>query len=84
MELVQKLKQQLIDQLSLEDLTVEDIDSDEALFGGESVCLDSIDALEITVLLEKEYGVKIDDVSKGKEIMYSVQTLADYIESYNK
>ncbi len=47
----------------------------------EGLALDSIDALEIIVLLEKEYGLKIDDPKKGKDIMKSVQSLADYIES---
>lgn len=84
MELVQQLKEQLIEQLCLEDLTVEDIDTDAALFGNESIGLDSIDALEINVLLEKEYGIKVETPAQGKEIMYSIQTMADYITKHQQ
>ncbi len=80
-ELKEELKKQLIEQLNLEDFEVADIADDDLLFGDEGLALDSIDALEIIVLLEKEYGVKIDDPKKGKDIMRSVQSLADYIQS---
>lgn len=80
-ELKEKLKEQLIEQLNLEDMEVSDIEDNDPLFGDEGLALDSIDALEIIVLLEKEYGIKIDDPKKGKGIMNSVQTLADFIES---
>ncbi len=80
-ELKEQLKKQLIEQLNLEDFDVADIADDDLLFGDEGLALDSIDALEIIVLLEKEYGLKIDDPKKGKDIMKSVQSLADYIES---
>lgn len=80
-ELKQELKAKLIEQLNLEDFEVSDIEDNDLLFGDEGLALDSIDALEIIVLLEKEYGVKLDDPKKGKDIMQSVQTLADYIES---
>ncbi len=80
-ELKEQLKVQLIEQLNLEDFEVADIADDDLLFGDEGLALDSIDALEIIVLLEKEYGLKIEDPKKGKDIMQSVQSLADYIES---
>ncbi len=80
-ELKEQLKKQLIEQLNLEDFEVADIADDDLLFGDEGLALDSIDALEIIVLLEKEYGLKIDDPKNGKDIMKSVQSLADYIES---
>ncbi len=79
MELVEKLKLQLIEQLNLEDLEPNEIEANAALFGDEGVGLDSIDALEIIVLLEKEYQLKLEDPKKGKEIMFSIQSLADYI-----
>jgi len=80
-ELKETLKKQLIEQLNLEDFEVADIADNDLLFGDDGVGLDSIDALEIIVLLEKEYGVKIEDPKKGKDIMQSVQTLADFIQS---
>ncbi len=79
MELTEKLKLQLIEQLSLEDIEVSEIETDAPLFGDEGLGLDSIDALEIIVLLEKEYQIKMEDPKKGKEIMFSIQTLADFI-----
>lgn len=78
-ELKEKLKAQIIEQLNLEDLTPEDIQSDAPLFG-DGLALDSIDALEFIVLLEQQYGIKIADPSQGKEIFHSVDTLAAYIE----
>jgi acyl carrier protein len=78
--LIEKLKADLIKQLNLEDLEPGDIEPAVPLFG-EGLGLDSIDALEIIVLLEKEYDIKIEDPREGKEIMYSIQTLADFIES---
>ncbi len=80
-ELKEELKVKLIEQLNLEDMEVSDIEDNDLLFSEDGLALDSIDALEIIVLLEKEYGIKIDDPKKGKDIMQSVQTLADFIES---
>jgi acyl carrier protein len=80
--LIEKLKQQLIEQLNLEDLEPDDIDTKAALFG-DGLGLDSIDALEIIVLLEKEYDIKISDPREGKHIMYSVESLADFIRSHH-
>jgi len=78
--LIKKLKEELIEQLNLEDMEPDEIDADAALFG-DGLGLDSIDALEIIVLLEKEYDIKIDDPREGKDIMYSVNSLAKFIES---
>ncbi|MBN2165427.1 MAG: acyl carrier protein [Marinilabiliaceae bacterium] len=80
-ELKEALKEQIIQQLNLEDFEPGDIKDNDLLFGNEGLALDSIDALEIIVLLEKEYGIKISDPKQGKEIMTSIQTLADFIES---
>lgn len=80
-ELKEELKVKLIEQLNLEDFDASDIEDDDLLFGDEGLALDSIDALEIIVLLEKEYGIKLNDPKKGKDIMQSIQTLADFIES---
>jgi acyl carrier protein len=78
--LIDKLKTELIEQLNLEDLEPDDIETTAPLFG-DGLGLDSIDALEIIVLLEKEYNIKISDPREGKEIMYSVESLANFIES---
>ena len=79
-ELINKLKEELIEVLNLEDLTPADIDADAPLFN-DGLGLDSIDALEIVILLEKNYGVKIKNPAEGeaKEIFRSVRTLAEYI-----
>ena len=78
-----KLKTQIIDALNLEELKPEDIKDDAPLFGPEGLGLDSIDALELIVLLEKNYGIKLTDPSKAKNVLTSVRAIADYIE-YNK
>ena len=70
--------------LNLEEITPEDIDSEAPLFGDDGLGLDSIDALEIILILERNYGIKIENPAKGKEIFYSVRTLADYITAHQK
>ena len=75
------LKEQIITALSLEDMTPADIPDDIALFG-EGLGLDSIDALELIVLLERNYGIKLSDPSQGREILQSVNTIADYITAH--
>ena len=78
--LILKLKEEIIEVLNLEDVKPEDIDENAPLFG-EGLGLDSIDALELIVLMEKNYGIKLKDPSQGKEIFKSVKVLADYIEA---
>ncbi len=77
--LISKLKEEIIDVLNLEDVGPDEIEAKDPLFG-DGLGLDSIDALELIVLLEKNYGIKIDDPKKGKDVFYSVQTMADFIE----
>jgi len=77
-ELIEKLKVQIIEQLNLEDMEPEDIDPEESLFG-EGLGLDSIDALELIVLLEKEYGIKIQNPKDGQKIFFSIKTMAEFI-----
>jgi acyl carrier protein len=79
-ELIEKLKGELIEELNLEDIEPSEIENSAPLFG-DGLGLDSIDALEIIVLLEKEYGIKIEDRNQGKEVMYSIESLAKFIES---
>ena len=82
-ELIEKLKQEVILQLNLEEISAEDIDPDAPLFG-EGLGLDSIDALELIVLLEKNYGIKIEDPKDGKKIFFSIRTMAEYITEHKK
>jgi acyl carrier protein len=82
-ELKQKLKAQIIEQLNLEDLTPEEIADDESLFV-DGLGLDSIDALELIVLLEREYGIKIENPQDGKDIFKSINTMAEFIEKNKK
>lgn len=77
-ELILKLKQEIIEVLNLEDVTPDEIDNDAPLFG-EGLGLDSIDALELIVLIEKNYGIKLKDPAAGKEIFKSINVMADYI-----
>ena len=79
-DLMQKLKLQIIEQLNLEDVEPDEIEINEPLFG-DGLGLDSIDALELIVLLEKDYGIKIDDPKKGKDIFYSIKSMAEYIKA---
>ncbi len=75
-----QLKKQLIEELNLEDLSVDDIGDDTPLFGDEGVGLDSIDALEIIVLFEKYYNVKLSNPEEGKKVFESINTMAEFLE----
>ena len=77
--LINDLKVKIIEILNLEDVSVEEIKNDDPLFG-DGLGLDSIDALELIVLLDKEYGIKITDPKEGKTIFQSVKIMADYIQ----
>jgi acyl carrier protein len=81
--LIDKLKEEIIEQLNLEDVKKEDIDSDAPLFGS-GLGLDSIDALELIVLLEKNHGIKVANPQDGKKIFESVRTMAAYIQEHKK
>ncbi|WP_262509820.1 phosphopantetheine-binding protein [Chitinophaga deserti] len=75
-----KLKQQIIEALNLQDTKPEDIDDNAPLFG-EGLGLDSIDSLELMVLLERNYKIKVEDPREGRKILQSVQTMAEFIMS---
>ncbi len=76
--LKQELKAKIITALNLEHISVEEFDDNETLFG-DGIGLDSIDALELIVLLDKDYGIKLTDPKEGKTIFQSVETMANYI-----
>ena len=80
-ELIYKLKEEIIDVLNLEGMKPEDIDENAPLFG-EGLGLDSIDALELIVLLEKNYGIKLKNANEVKEIFKSVRVMAEYINEH--
>ncbi|MCG3166928.1 MAG: Acyl carrier protein [Bacteroidia bacterium] len=81
--LIAKLKTQIIEQLNLEGVAPDDIDADSPLFG-EGLGLDSIDALELIVLLEKNYGLKIENPAEGKKIFSTIRSIAEYITANGK
>ena len=82
-DLKRTLKQQIIESLNLQGMKPEDIDDNASLFG-DGLGLDSIDSLELMVLLERNYGIKIEDAREGRKILASVQTMAEYIQQNTK
>jgi acyl carrier protein len=77
------VKEQLIEALQLEDMSADEIDDNAALFG-EGLGLDSVDAIELVIFLDNQYGIKIDNVGQSKEIFLSIKTLTDYINQNTK
>ena len=77
-ELILQWKEQIIETLNLEEITPADIDNDAPLFG-DGLCLDSIDALELIVILDRYYGIKLANPAEGKAIFKSINTIAAYI-----
>jgi acyl carrier protein len=82
-ELILNLKREIIEVLNLEEVKPEDIEDDAPLFG-EGLGLDSIDALELIVLMEKNYGIKLSDPSQGRELFKSIRVMATYIRDNRK
>ncbi len=82
-ELKEKLKSQIILFLNLTDLSPADIKDDEPLFG-DGLGLDSIDSLELIVLLKREYGIDIKDPKEGRKVLVDVNTMVAYIQEYGK
>lgn len=76
-----QLKEELIENLSLEEIEPEDIKNDEVLFGDEGIGLDSLDAVEIVVFLQRIWGIEIQNMEEGREILVSIDTMADHIYS---
>ena len=80
-ELKQQLKEQIIEFLNLIDVKPSDIEDDKPLFG-EGLGLDSIDSIELIVLLERFYGIKITDPKEGRKVLVDINTMAEYIEQH--
>ena len=80
-ELMLELKKEIIEVLNLEDMTPDDLEDDAPLFGTDGLGLDSIDALELIVLLEKKYGIKLQDPKDGKKVFKSVRVMAEFVQA---
>ncbi len=77
-DLKEKLKVQVIEHLNLDDMKPSDIPNDEPLFG-DGLGLDSIDALEMIVMLEKHYGLKVTNPEDGRRVFYTINSMSEYI-----
>jgi acyl carrier protein len=80
-QLKQQLKRQIVEFLNLTSVKAEEIKDDEPLFG-EGLGLDSIDSIELIVLLSREYGINIQDPKEGRKILVDINTMVDYIEQH--
>jgi acyl carrier protein len=80
-ELKQELKRQIVEHLNLKDVRPEDIEDDAPLFK-EGLGLDSIDALELIVMLQKHYGLKLSNSEEGPVVFRSISSMAQYIEKH--
>lgn len=80
--LKQQIKKLIIDSLGLEDISIEEIEDTMPLFGDDGLALDSVDALELGLALQKEFSFQMDgDNNELREHFHSVQTLADFIQT---
>ena len=82
-ELIDELKSEIVETLGLTDVSASDIDENERLVGG-SLGIDSIDTLELIIMLEKKYGVKVPNVSVGREVFSSIASMAKYVSEKKK
>ncbi|ABB31920.1 phosphopantetheine-binding protein [Geobacter metallireducens RCH3] len=82
-QLIEEVKQLIIDALRIEGMTPAEIDTDAPLFG-EGLGLDSIDALQLVVAMEKQYGVVVPDAATGTKVFQSVRTVADFVAENRK
>jgi acyl carrier protein len=76
---IDDVKQKIIEGLNLEDIEIDEIEDDIALFGDDGLGLDSVDAIELTLILEKEFGVKITNMAEAENIFASASSLTQYI-----
>ena len=77
----QVIKEKIVESLNLHDITADQIADDAPLFGAGGLGLDSIDALELVVMLEKNFGIVIKDMEEGRPAFQSVKTLAAFINA---
>lgn len=81
---IDEFKNKLIDGLKLEDITADDIDENMVLFGDDGLGLDSVDSIELVLIIEKEYGVKINTKADYKTIFATIKTLFNYVNDNKK
>ncbi len=79
---MQTLKHQIVEQLNLQQVKPEEIGNEQNLFGPDGLGLDSIDALELIVLMQQKYGLKLANPADGQKIFQSVRTIAEYISQH--
>jgi acyl carrier protein len=82
-ELIPKVKQMIIESLRIEGMSPDEIETDAPLFG-DGLGLDSIDALQLVVAMEKDFGVVVPDAATGTKVFASVRSMADYIAEHSK
>ena len=80
MDIKQRLKKVIIEDLALDGVSIDDIDDEGPIFGESGLGLDSLDAVELVVVIQKHFGVQIKDMAKGREVFQSLNTLAGYIQ----
>lgn len=81
---IEQVKSKIIEGLNLEDITTDEIEDEMALFGDDGLGLDSVDAIELTLILEKEFGVKITNMAEAENIFASASSLTKYINDEKK
>ena len=79
--LQEQLKKIIIEELNLEDIDASELKDNDPLFGDEGLGLDSLDAVELVVLIQKHFEVEIKDMEEGREALASINSLADFIET---
>ncbi len=80
----EQLKKIIIEELNLEDIDVAEIKDDDPLFGDEGLGLDSLDAVELVVLIQKHFGVEIKDMEEGRVALASISSLVDFIKTHKE
>jgi acyl carrier protein len=82
--LEEQLKELIIEELKLPDIRPEEIKDDDLLFGEDGLGLDSLDAVEVVVIMKRHFNTEVEDIESSREIFRSVKTLADYIREYQE
>lgn len=84
MRLEEQLKELIIEELKLPDIKPEEIKDDDLLFGEDGLGLDSLDAVEVVVIMKRHFNTEVEDIESSREIFRCVKTLADYIREYQR
>ena len=84
MRLEEQLKELIIEELKLPDIKPDEIKDDDLLFGEDGLGLDSLDAVEVVVIMKRHFNTEVEDIESSREIFRSVKTLADYIREYQR